>query len=390
MKRELERMEIPGEHDARRRSWETVRAAFAEREPVAWPRRHVRTLALAAAAVALTAAVLSPPGRSVVDSVRRTIGVEHAERQLFTLPAPGRLLVQSNRGAWVVQRDGSRRLLGGYRDASWSPRGRFVAGILNGHTLVALEPDGAVHWEKPERRRLTSPRWSFEGYRIAYFAGRTVRVVNGDSTGDVVIGSADPTVAPAWRPGTHEVAYVTRKGVVLIENTDTRVVSRRLDRRGAVRALHWSTDGRELLVTRARSVDAYFASGRTAASLRVSKPGTVSSTAFRPGTHEFALAYRDPTHPDRSLVCLERRSRVVVRGGVRHVHGGGCVHVFEGAASFPSLTWSPNGKWLLVAWPAADQYVFVRVGTAPKLTAVSDVSRQFHSDSFPEIAGWVG
>ena len=63
----------------------------------------------------------------------------------------------------------------------------------------------------------------------------------------------------------------------------------------------------------------------------------------------------------------------MVRGGVRHVHGGGCVHVFEGAASFPSLTWSPDGKWLLVAWPAADQLVFVRVGTAPKLVAVSNV-----------------
>ena len=33
MKRELERIEIPGEHEARERSWAVVRTAFAEREP---------------------------------------------------------------------------------------------------------------------------------------------------------------------------------------------------------------------------------------------------------------------------------------------------------------------------------------------------------------------
>ena len=136
MKRELERIEIPGEYDARRRTWEVVRAAYDEREPVSWPRRHVRALALAAAAVALVAAAVTPPGRSVVNAIRdavgreKVVGVRDAEPELVRLPAPGRLLVQSPRGAWVVQRDGSRRLLGPYRDASWSPRGLFVAGVL--------------------------------------------------------------------------------------------------------------------------------------------------------------------------------------------------------------------------------------------------------------------
>ena len=70
MKRELQNVEIPGEYDARRRTWDVVRAAHLEREPVSWPRRHARELALAAAAVALVAAAVTPPGRSVVNSVR--------------------------------------------------------------------------------------------------------------------------------------------------------------------------------------------------------------------------------------------------------------------------------------------------------------------------------
>jgi len=65
MKRELQRIEIPGEYDARRRTWDVVRAAYLEREPVSWPRRHARELAFAAAAVAVVAAAVTPPGRSV-------------------------------------------------------------------------------------------------------------------------------------------------------------------------------------------------------------------------------------------------------------------------------------------------------------------------------------
>jgi len=87
MKRELERIDIPGEHDARQRSWALVRAAFDERERVAWPRRHGRSLALAGAAAVLVAAAITPPGRSVVNSVRRVIGVEHAQSELVRLPA---------------------------------------------------------------------------------------------------------------------------------------------------------------------------------------------------------------------------------------------------------------------------------------------------------------
>src|SRR4029453_7178702 len=113
VKRELQRVDIPGEYDARRRTWEVVRAAYLERRPVAWPRRHLRSLALPAAGVAIVAAAVPPPGRSVVNSIRDVVGrekvagVRNAQRELGRLRAPGRLLVQSPRAAWVVQQDGS-------------------------------------------------------------------------------------------------------------------------------------------------------------------------------------------------------------------------------------------------------------------------------------------
>ena len=75
--------------------------------------------------------------------IREVVGIEKAQPALFSLPAPGRLLVTADSGAWVVEQDGSKRLLGRYREASWSPFGRFVVGSRP-NELVALTPKGDV------------------------------------------------------------------------------------------------------------------------------------------------------------------------------------------------------------------------------------------------------
>src|SRR5439155_24133595 len=128
--------------------WAVVRHAYAEREPVAWPRRHARPLVAGALVAAAVAAVLSPPGRSVVHSLRKAVGVQHAQTELSSLPAPGRLLVSGPGGTLIVNQDGSRRRLGSYRDAAWSPHGLFVAATKPSE-LVALDPKGNVRWKVP-------------------------------------------------------------------------------------------------------------------------------------------------------------------------------------------------------------------------------------------------
>ncbi len=176
MRRELERIEIPEEHEARVRSWELVRAAFEEQEP-ARQTRSWRPLVALVAGIAIVAAVVSTPGRSVVDSLREAIGVESAQPALFSLPAAGRLLVTGESGTWVVQPDGSRRLLGGYAEGSWSPFGNFVV-AANRNEIAALEPDGDVRW-KLARPDVSLVRWGGTptDTRIAYLSGATLRVV---------------------------------------------------------------------------------------------------------------------------------------------------------------------------------------------------------------------
>jgi len=126
VRRRLLDVEIPGEPEAAERAWLVVSNAYAEHEPRPRARRPVGILALAAAGiVALVLVAVSPAGPALVRSVRTAVGVEHAQPALVALPAAGRLLVDSAAGPWIVSSDGSKRLLGRYGSASWSPHGLF-------------------------------------------------------------------------------------------------------------------------------------------------------------------------------------------------------------------------------------------------------------------------
>ena len=210
----------PGEHEARERSWAVVRAAFAEREPS--PRRRSwKPVAAIALALVVVAGLLSPPGRAVLDEVREVVGVEQAQPALFSLPAPGRLLVTSDAGAWVVERGrleaAARRL----------PRGVLVAvrplrRRARRNELVALEPDGDVRWTlaRPDVR---FPRWggTQTDTRIAYLSRGRLRVVAGDGKGDRLLDEPQPHGRPCGARST------TTRSCMPAATGPCRVVERR-------------------------------------------------------------------------------------------------------------------------------------------------------------------
>jgi dipeptidyl aminopeptidase/acylaminoacyl peptidase len=375
----------PGELDAERRAWQVVAAAFAEREPVARPRRHTRALALGIAALAVLAAAVSPPGSAVLDSIRdavgreREVGVERAGPLLLELPAPGRLLVTSPSGAWVVNADGSKRLLGEADDATWSPQGLFLA-AARGRELVALTPEGLTRWTIPQRARVREPRWAPSGFRIAYLAGSTLRVTAGDGTGDRGLARGVPRIAPAWRPGAaHVLAYATGDGSVRIVDTDSdRVLARVRSGGGPVLDLAWTASGRVLAVLDRDGVRIVDPEGATRRLSLLGRTGV--SFAAAPRGEALAVVARSP-RGSRSEVVILRPGSGVVRS------------IFTGAGRFSEAVWSPDGRWLLVAWASADQWVFVRSADVEGLAAVADVSRQFRGsaaaeDGFPRIGGW--
>ena len=373
LRRGLLDVPAPGESAAHDRSWTTVRAAFGERERHNRPFRYTKPLLAFAVVVALVAAALTPPGRALADEVRDAfVGVESAQPELFSLPAPGRALVESRKGLWVVRQDGSRRLIGPYRDAAWSPHGLFIAAV-HGSRLSAFDDRGKLRWSLPRPGFVGSPTWTgtLTDTRIAYLAGsvprRELRIVAGDGTDDRLIARRVAPVAPAWRPGPErELAFVRRSGRLLVVDADTGAV--RWDAHaGPTAELEWSRDGRRLLVADGRRLRVFGTDGNLARLLPAPPGFFVVDGSFAADGRVAYIA----VHPGRN------ESRIFV----------GRARLFAaGPGWFTSLAWSPNGRRLVFTWPEADQLVFLTVPRGGKIRAVANVSRQF--GRMPRITGW--
>ena len=233
-------------------------------------------------------------GREAVGT-EKVVGVPQAKPALFSLPAKGRVLVSAPSGAWIVSADGSRRKLGDYDEATWSPRGLFV-GVSKRHQLAAVTPKGDVRWTL-SRPRAHDAGWAPSGFRVAYLSGSNLRVVAGDGTGDRRVDAA-LAVAPAWRPGAeHVLAYADRNGVVTVLSTDD---NQTLWTAGAGELgpahFEWSADAARLLVGCRRVAGGRFAlvvydsGGRRLQSLEF--PGQFVDAAFAPEGHRIAVVRR--------------------------------------------------------------------------------------------------
>lgn len=391
----LRDLRAPDEGEAEERGWRIVRAAFGERgkHPAKGRVLRTRTSLAFAALLILIAGAFTSPGEAVGDWLRNVVRQEHkpSKQALFSLPARGRLLVSSAEGPWIVQRDGSKRLLRSYEDASWSPRGLFVAATRD-RELFALDPKGTVRWSIARPGLAREPRWSPSGFRIAYLSGPSLRVVAGDGSGDRRLRRKVARVAPAWRPGKrHLVAFADAAGRVHVVDVDSGDSLWRSDAGDAVSQLAWSSDARRLLVVSQTSVRMLDARGRSVASYAIPAGTRVERIAPVPSGRSFAIVLHDPAE-NRSEAVLGRLAKE--NGSDRSL---GRV-LFSGVGRFSDLTWSPDGRWLLLAWQGADQWLLIdtrAVGgsSVGKLIAVSNVSRQFNPGSegraaFPTLGGW--
>jgi hypothetical protein len=382
----------PGEGQAEERGWLVVREAFAGRDAVPRPARPVPRGIIAGLAAALVAGfALSPAGAEVREWIADAIevGEEDARPVLGSLPASGSVLVESPAGVWVVNDDGSRRLLGGYRHGTWSPNGLYV-GASDGRELHALTPQGEQRWVRTAPATIRSLDWSSdEGYRVAYVAGQELRVVAGDNSTDASLAPAVGSPAVAWRPEDlegqvrHELAYVDSRNRVVIVNTDTREVLGRSDRvTERVRSLQWSAEGTRLMVETAGSATLL---DHRARGLFKGPVATGTAATLAADGDQIAVV-----RPDRSGFAELALLRVGIDAGpgrVLYPTAAG-----TGGASFGAPAFSPDGEWILLPWPQADQWIFIRLSDR-RVIPVGDISRQLGSDraggpGFPRVAGW--
>ncbi|HET7121952.1 MAG TPA: hypothetical protein VFI17_11985 [Solirubrobacterales bacterium] len=385
---------LPGAEAAERRGRALVEAAFAARRSE--ERGHRRTalprLALALAVAALLAAlVLSPAGAAVRHWIGDVFepGVRNAEPALTRIPGGGRLAVDSPAGPWVVRPDGSRRLLGRYREATWSPHGLFLA-VAAGRTLSAVEPDGTPRWSIAAPARVEDPRWSPSGFRIAYRSGGMLRVVHADGTSDSLVDRSVMPVAPSWAPGgLHQLAYVDGRGRVAVRDVDSGRLLGRGDALRGIESLEWGPAGSLVEASATRIRLRPIELDKLSGDLRLGTPrplplpgrGRIASVAISPAGNKVAV--------------LRQLGGALPRAEVDFIDlgSGGVRRLLRTPGRLGQLAWSPDGSRLLVTWPQADQWLFVPVSGRGKVEAVGDISRQFNPGGrapgrFPTVSGW--
>jgi hypothetical protein len=376
----LQSARVDGEQAAEDRAWRVVAAASATGASPTMSRRHRWRAVQVATVLALIALVVSPAGASVRHWVADRIvepGVPHAKPVLSSLPGDASLLVDSARGPWVVHQDGSKRLLGDWTEASWSPHGLYAV-VTKGHELAAVEPDGSPRWTLTRPGRVRLARWNRpDGFRIAYLEGGYLRVVNGDGTGDRRLAGGVAPVAPAWRAGpTHVLAYATDRGAVAAVGADSgrKVFTTRPGE--GVTSLQWI--GADLLVTRPDRLQLLGNSGRPLWTWMPPPGSRLQSATAAPDGARFAAVVREGRTSRVLIVSWDRGSRVL----------------FAGPGTFAPPSWSPDGRWLLLPWRSADQWLFLTPGSGiAKLHAVANVAAQFSPGQstvapFPSVAGW--
>jgi hypothetical protein len=319
--------------------------------------------------------VLSPAAATVGHLITRALGIQHAAPTLFALPSHGRVLVSGANGTWTVASNGSSRRIGPWSQASWSPHGRYLT-VSRAGELSAVNPQGATQWTLA-RPAVADPRWyPPSGYRVAYLSSNDLRVVAGDGLGDHLLAAGVARVAPAWRPGhPYQVAYMTARSALSVRDADTRKLLWSSRPAVRVRKLIWAADGRRLLAVSSREVLVYDASGRMLASQPAPGGQPLVDAALSPDGRALAAIVGGGTSVTvRSLTTPRSEPRTVLAG-----------------SGLDALAWSPDGRWLLVAWPTADQWVFVRVSGQPRLAAVSRIAQQFSTHgrpAFPTLQGW--
>ena len=241
-----------------------------------------------------------------------------------------------------------------------------------------------MHWSLARSEPISRPRWggTAADTRIAYLAGSNLRVVGGDGKSDRLLAANVALAAPAWIPaqGAFILAYSDRRGVVHFVYTDFPARFHVSSSPGEVPTeLRWTASGTYLLALAPRSLRV----------LSLHRAAPVRTISLPPGPHALAVAPRGDRFvltrrfgPDRSeVVVYDLRNPLAAPR-----------RPFAATGDFTGLEWSPDGRWLLVAWPTADQWLFVRPSGRPRTRGVARVAEQFSTGggapSFPALGGW--
>jgi hypothetical protein len=157
-----------------------------------------------------------------------------------------------------------------------------------------------------------------------------------------------------------------RGKAIVCEVASGRILLQTLPLRESIRKLVWSHDGKLLLVFAPHAVRVYDNRGRI-----------VEQDDPSDNTFDLDAAFVGRTHEVAAIRAAGPSDVFSIQNGRK---------LFSGTGVLKQLLWSPDGRWLLVTWPTANQWVFVRSGHPRRIVGVSRISSQF--GGFPHLDGW--
>jgi hypothetical protein len=221
---------------------------------------------------------------------------------------------------------------------------------------------------------VSTPRWSPDGFRIAYRAGDDMYVAVGDNTGGWLLARDVAATAPAWQPdrpdGDQVLAFAAGPRIRIVAVDGRRVLG--VTRPGAPpRELWWS--GRRLIAVGKDGARVYDRRGRLLRTLALPARLRAEGSALDPGGRRLAIA-APRAGGGASELLLYR-----LKGSARPER------IFVGPGLVEGLTWSIDGRLVALGLPGADQWVFLRP-TGELVEVVPNIASEFGGWARP--GGW--
>ena len=378
--------DVPDAAAAQLRARALVTRAHADR-----PRRRpsgllTARLAIAAAFVLTVVAVTAVRGPSAVAHwVGKTLRITAAKPvhatpvSITNLPGGGRLLVTAGTQTWLVGDGHTQRVPGVSGSVTWSAFGRYLA-FAQDRQLSAADLTGRVVWTERFAAPVSAPSWSPDGNRIAFRVGAKLHVTAGNGTVSHAVRRAHASrpvdarsVMPAWRPGAaHVVAVVDRPTRITVVNTDTGAPIWRVHAPARTFALSWSADGRRLLAVGRGQTRLFGPSGQLLWQWSAAHGTSYRAGVISPSGRQIALLRSDGhSHDTAELRTTHSPARVLTS-----------------ALDLGDLTFSPDGRWLLVGWHRADSWLFFATAAADRrVRQITHVAGRLNSGQ-PVVEGW--
>jgi hypothetical protein len=203
---------------------EALHRALRALQPVAAPRRGLRTAVFAFAA-AVVLLVIAAGSLAAAGALHVSIGAKAKPRPTtmqLTLPQGANGIAAIVNGRLSVVTKSGFRLQGlPASAAALSPHALYVA-VGNGSSLFTMAPDGRRPWSHPAGGRVVAIAWAPDAIRIAYVVQSghkfVLHMIWGTGTHDTIIDRSVRPVRPSWRRDSLALAYVGAGGKAIVYN----------------------------------------------------------------------------------------------------------------------------------------------------------------------------